>query len=157
MGHRIEIFDLADIPLFDEDVRAAGPPLAITRFKDAVRTADGLLICTPEYNHSIPGVLKNAIDWLSRPPAESPLAGKPAGIVGASDGPVGTARAQQHLRLVLAATGVNTMVRPMVGLPYADKLIDAEGELADAKSLSRIADFVADLVEWTRFVADRPT
>ena len=93
----IEIYDLAAIPLYNEDVRAAGEPASVRDLRAAIAAGDALLIATPEYNYSIPGVLKNAIDWVSRPPAP-PLADKPVAILGASGSGFGTVRAQLHLR-----------------------------------------------------------
>ena len=102
-GVRIEIYDgMGDLPLYNDDVRLLGEPPAVTRMKQRVAAADGILIVTPEYNNSVPGPLQNAIDWLSRPAAESPLRGKPAGIAGVATGNFGTVRAQTALRQVLA-------------------------------------------------------
>jgi len=97
-GMEIEIFDIGGIPLYNEDVERAGVPAAVEEFRAAIRAADALLIAVPEYNHGVPGVLKNAIDWASRPPRESALAGKPAALLGASPGQTGTARAQTQMR-----------------------------------------------------------
>jgi len=100
-GLKIEMFDhetFKRVPLYNEDVRAKGDPEAVGALKAAIGEADALVIATPEYNHSIPGVLKNALDWASRPPGETPLHGKPVAIMGASTGSWGTVRAQMHLR-----------------------------------------------------------
>ena len=97
-------YDLGEIPLFNADIEADGDPEPVRRFKQAIADADALLIATPEYNHCIPGVLKNAIDWASRPPRRSVLTNRPIAIMGASSGGGGTARAQAHLRDGLAYT-----------------------------------------------------
>jgi chromate reductase len=149
-GAVIETFDLADIPLYDADLQASGDPEAVRLLKQRVRDADALLIVTPEYNNAMSGVLKNAIDWVSRPPAGSPLEGKPVGIVGATDGPWGTVRAQQNLRLVLAATGAIVMVRPTVFVPRAAELVGGSGEFEDQETLRRVEGFMAALVAWAR-------
>jgi chromate reductase len=110
----ITIHDLIDIPLYNADVDAAGPPAPVTELKEAVSRASGLLVASPEYNYGVSGVLKNTIDWLSRPPRQSVLAGKPTAIMGASNGMTGTARGQQQLRLALIATNSPTLIRPEI-------------------------------------------
>src|ERR1051326_7032788 len=97
-GMQIDILDLKDVPLYNQDVEDAGAPAAVLQLREAVRASDGLLIATPEYNHGVPGVMKNTIDWLSRPPGQSALNGKPTAIMGASPGFTGTARSQSQLR-----------------------------------------------------------
>src|SRR5262245_65082316 len=97
-GMAIETFDLIDVPLYNGDVEAAGDPPGVAAFKDAIRAADAVLFVTPEYNHGVPGVMKNAVDWASRPARDAALNGKPVGIIGASPGQVGTARGQSQLR-----------------------------------------------------------
>ena len=94
---QIETFDIAPIPVYNEDIRAQGFPTVVERFREKIRAADALLMVTPEYNYSVPGVLKNAIDWASRPP-DQPFDEKPVAIMGAAGGILGTARAQYHLR-----------------------------------------------------------
>src|SRR5690606_14643975 len=112
-GMRIEAADIATIPLYNEDVRDQGWPAPVERLREQVRAADALLFVTPEYNYSVPGVLKNAIDWVSRPP-EQPFAGKPAAVMGASPGRLGTARAQYHLRQSMVFLDVRLLNRPEV-------------------------------------------
>ena len=97
-GMEIEVFDLLEVPLYNGDVEAAGDPPGVMGFKQAISAADGVLMVTPEYNHGVPGVMKNAVDWASRPPREAPLEGKPVGLIGASTGITGTARGQSQLR-----------------------------------------------------------
>jgi chromate reductase len=127
----ISVFDLSDIPLYNADVEAAGDPPPVARLKDAVRTADGLLIASPEYNHGVSGVLKNTIDWLSRPPRTSVLANRPVAIMGASTGVTGTARGQQQLRLTLLATQMNLLTRPEILVGRAPEKFDGDGRLID--------------------------
>lgn len=146
----IETFDLIPIPPFNEDVRLAGEPAAVTEFKARVRAADALLIVTPEYNYSMPGVLKNALDWLSRPPAESPLKAKPAAIMGASNGRFGTVRAQLHLRQVLLGTAMHGMPGPELMVAMAQEKFDAEGNLTDERTRDGVRAVVAALVAFAR-------
>jgi chromate reductase len=145
----LEIYDLSDIPLYNGDVEAAGTPKSVLDFKQHIGAADALLIATPEYNYSIPGVLKNAIDWASRPPASSPLSGKPVAIMGAGGG-YGTVRAQTHLRNVLAAVNVQVLTRPEVLIQNARDKFDADGNLLDGESRQRVWDLLEALAVWTR-------
>ncbi|MEN6410616.1 MAG: NAD(P)H-dependent oxidoreductase [Anaerolineaceae bacterium] len=145
----LEIYDLSDIPLYNGDVEASGTPDSVQDFKQRIAAADALLIATPEYNYSIPGVLKNAIDWASRPPASSPLSGKPAAILGAGGG-YGTVRAQTHLRNVLAAVNVQVLTRPEVLIQNARDKFNADGNLLDAESRQRVWDLIDALAVWTR-------
>ncbi len=131
-GVQIELWDLSDIPPYNADVEAQGDPAPVAQFKAAIRAADALLIATPEYNRGLPGVLKNAIDWASRPPLGSPLTGKPVGSMGASTGQGGTAKAQTHLHDVLGFP--RARVLPNVTLHVAEAYLkfDASGVLTDA-------------------------
>jgi len=152
----IEAVEIGDIPFYDGDIQAgSGDPPAVMELKQRVRSADALLICTPEYNHSIPGVLKNTIDWLSRPLATSPLQEKPVGICGATDGPNGTIRAQQQLRLLMASTYSYAMVKPTLFVRLAQRLVDGSGEFTDEETLAHTATFVKGLVEWTQIFRGR--
>ena len=131
-GMEIRPFErLGEIPLYDADVEARGAPEPVQALKRAVREAGAVLVCTPEYNWSVPGVLKNAIDWASRPAAETPFAGKAVAVMGASPGAVGTARAQQHLRLVLASNGALVLPGPEVLVARCQEKFDASGKLTD--------------------------
>ncbi len=143
-GMSIEIASIADIPLYNDDVRAAGEPAAVTALKDRLRAADGVLIATPEYNFSIPGVLKNALDWMSRPPAP-PLDGKPVAILGASPGPVGTARVQYDLRKVLVFMNTFTVNKPEVFINHCASKFNADGELTDEATAKFIGDLLVSL------------
>ena len=143
-GMRIEIADISTIPLYNEDVRTAGYPDSVTQLKERVRAADAVLLVTPEYNFSIPGVLKNTLDWLSRPPAP-PFDGKPVAIMGASPGMVGTARVQYHLRQVLLFLNTFTVNKPEVFINLAASKFSPEGELTDAPTTQVIAELLVSL------------
>ena len=147
-GMTIETFDIASIPLYNEDVKAQGFPPGVADLRAKIKAADGLLFATPEYNYSVPGVLKNAIDWCSRPP-EQPLDGKPAAIMGASTGKLGTARAQYHLRQICVFVNVLPVNRPEVMLSGAAKLFDADGRLTDEPTRKFIGDMLMSLQDWT--------
>jgi chromate reductase len=144
LGITISIADIAAIPLYNDDVRAAGEPAAVTALKAQVRAADAVLLVTPEYNFSIPGVLKNTLDWLSRPP-EPPFDGKPVAIMGASPGPVGTARVQYHLRQVLVFMNSFTVNKPEVFISHAATRFNAEGELTDEATAKYIVELLVSL------------
>jgi len=146
---RIESFDLASIPLYNEDVREAGFPEPVADFRSRIAGADALLIVTPEYNYSIPGVLKNAIDWASRPP-DQPFTGKPIALLGASPGRLGTARAQYHLRQCFVFLDGLVMNRPEVMIGGVGELVDGRGELTDEGTAGRVRELLEALVAWTR-------
>ena len=148
-GVTLETFDLSLIPLYNEDVRSLGYPKAVKEFRDRIAAADALLIATPEYNYSIPGVLKNAIDWASRPP-DSPLDGKPVAIMGASTGSFGTVRAQMHLRQVCVGCNMLPLNDPEVLVMRAQEKFDASGRLADETTRRIIRDLLVGLADWTR-------
>jgi chromate reductase len=151
VGLEIAVFDrLREIPPYDADVDAAGNPEPVAALKAAIAQADALLIATPEYNYGVPGVLKNAIDWVSRPPPGSPLRGKPAAIMGASSGISGTMRAQYQLRQTFVGTGTHVLLQPEVIVPRAAERFDAEGRLADESTRDLIRKQLAALAEWTR-------
>lgn len=136
--------DLASVPLFNEDLEARGLPPAVDSLCRSVRAADALLIATPEYNQSIPGVLKNAIDWLSRPSAKEVLEGKLVGVVGVTVGQWGTRFAQAALRHVLFAT--ESLIVPGTGLYLRDaaRLFDAEGQLRDAAAREALSRYLSE-------------
>ncbi|HXT80699.1 MAG TPA: NADPH-dependent FMN reductase [Acetobacteraceae bacterium] len=146
-GMSIETFDIAPIPLYNEDVRAKGFPAPVETLRAKIKAADGLLIITPEYNYSIPGVLKNAIDWASRPP-EQPFDGKPIGIMGASAGAMGTGRAQYHLRQCFVFLNGLVMARPEVMIPAAQTKFDAQGKLTDTATRDFIAAHLVGFKAW---------
>jgi chromate reductase len=149
-GLGIRIFeDLADIPLYNEDVRARGEPEPVIALKEAIRQADALVIATPEYNYSIPGVLKNAIDWASRPPDASPLDRKPVAIMGATTGNWGTVRAQMHLRQVCVFTNMLPLNKPGVLVAHAEEKFDERGRLTDETTQRFIRLLLEALAAWT--------
>jgi chromate reductase, NAD(P)H dehydrogenase (quinone) len=148
-GMTIDIFDLDAIPLYNADVEAAGDPAPVAAFKEAIRRADTLLIATPEYNHGVPGVLKNAIDWASRPPRQSALDGKPLGIIGASPGITGTARGQSQLRQAFVFTNSYCMPQPEILVYRASEKFDENGRLTDEKTRSHLGRYLRALSEWT--------
>jgi chromate reductase, NAD(P)H dehydrogenase (quinone) len=150
-GMSVVVYDaLSSIPLFDEDLENAtgGGPEPVRRLREQVETAEGILIATPEYNHSVPGVLKNAIDWLSRPAPREVLAGKPVALIGASGGPFGTRLAQAALRQVLYATESLVLPGPALYAREAAKLFDGEGRLADAATRDRLAGILSAFAVW---------
>lgn len=146
---QIEIFDLAQVPLFNEDVEAIGDPEPVSQLKQRIRVADALLIATPEYNYSTSGVLKNAIDWASRPAGRSVLRHKPTAIMGASPGHFGTARAQLVLRNILIGTQSFVLPGPEVMVLDARSRFDAEGNLLDEGTRQRVRGLIEALVDWT--------
>lgn len=150
-GLQIEVYTaLADIPLFDEDLEGAthGGPDGVRLLRSAVAAADGILIATPEYNQSLPGVLKNVIDWLSRPTPDEPLAGKPIAITGASAGRWGTRLAQAALRQVLAATESQVMPAPMLFVRDAAQLFDGGNGLGDVATLQSLQALLQAFWRW---------
>ena len=149
-GVRVEVADIGALPLFNEDLRAAGDPAPVVTLKDAARRADALLLACPEYNFSVSAPLKNAIDWLSRPALESPIRHKPVAIMGASTGGFGTVRGQLALRQVLLFTRCLVMIEPEVLVSHARDAFDASSNLTDAKARTEVQALVAALAEWTR-------
>lgn len=143
-GIEVEIAEIAAIPMYNDDIRSAGEPAAVAQLKAQVRAADAVLLVSPEYNFSVPGVLKNTLDWLSRPP-EPPFDGKPVAIMGASGGPLGTARGQYHLRQVLVYMNTFTVNKPEVFIGNAQAKFDAEGNLTDETTAKFIADLLLSL------------
>jgi chromate reductase len=153
-GMEIRIFDgLRDVPLYDADVEAKGDPPPVVALKTAIGKADALLIATPEYNYGVPGVLKNAIDWASRPPGKSVLNGKPAAIMGASPAGTGTARAQLALRQSFVFTDTRVLLRPEVLVARAQEKIDAQGRLTDEPTREFIRQLLEALLDWAPRVA----
>lgn len=148
---RIDVFELDEIPLYNGDLDTdERRPKAVERLKGAIGRADGVLFVTPEYNHVIPGVLQNAIDWASRPGMRSPLAGKPAGIMGAANGVIGTARGQQHLKLTLVGTLALVMPHPGVAVGLAPQKFDVEGRLIDEPTREFVAAYLKQFADWVR-------
>jgi len=148
-GLDIVVFDgLGAIPPYNADVEAKGDPEPVAAFKTAIRDADALLIATPEYNYGVPGVLKNAIDWASRPPGKSVLNGKPAALMGATPGGTGTARAQLALRQSFVFTDTRALLRPEVLVTRAHEKVDATGRLTDERTRRSIRELLEALVDW---------
>lgn len=149
-GMTLEQYDISDIPLFDQDVLDNdGYPESAQQFRDRIADADAVLIVTPEYNYSVPGVLKNAIDWASRPP-NPPFNGKPVAVMGASDGPWGTIRAQLHLRQVFVFLNAFPVQQPQVMVPKAGEKFDAQGRLTDEGVANQVRALLQALANWTR-------
>jgi chromate reductase len=148
-GSKLEIFDLEGIPPFNQDYEKQ-PPEKVKEFKAKIRAADALLIATPEYNFSVSGVLKNAIDWASRPYGDNAFEDKPVAIISASIGMLGGARAQYHLRQVFVTLDMHALNWPEVMVPYAGDKFDENGNLKDEETKKRIAELLESLVDWTR-------
>lgn len=154
-GLRVTEVPIRQLPIFDEDLEAAGDPEAVVAFKERLLAADALLVVTPEYNESLPGALKNAIDWASRRHGgQQVLAGKPAAIAGASSSRIATARCQQHLRHVLAHLGVAVMPKPDVMLGNAAGLFDEAGRLTDDRSRRQVAKLMEAFARWVERFGD---
>jgi chromate reductase len=145
----LEIFDLEGIPPFNQDLENQ-PPEKVKEFKAKIRAADAILIATPEYNYSIPGLLKNAIDSASRPYGDNAFDGKPVAIMGASIGMLGTARAQYHLRQSLVFLNMYPLNQPEVMVPFTQEKIDQNGQVTDQKTREKIKELLEALVIWTR-------
>lgn len=148
-GCELEICDISQLPLFDQDLERE-PPQAIVEFKRKVREADAIVFATPEYNYSIPGVLKNAIDCASRPYGDSAWEGKPAAIMGVSGGNIATARAQYDLRKVMVFLDMHPINKPEVMIGGAAAKFDADGRLTDEPTRDFIRKMLEALVAWTR-------
>jgi len=144
----LEMFDLEGIPPFNQDLESQ-PPQKVKEFKTKIRAADAILIATPEYNYSIPGVLKNAIDWASRPYPDNSLSGKPVAMLGASIGMLGTARAQYHLRQSFVFLNMYPINLPEVFVTYAREKFNEDGTLKDEKIKQPISELLENLVAWT--------
>jgi chromate reductase, NAD(P)H dehydrogenase (quinone) len=148
-GARIEVFEIAGLPGFSQDDEAQ-PPAQVVELKQRVRSADAILFVTPEYNYSVPGVLKNAIDWASRPYGDSAWNGKPVAIMGASVGATGTARAQYHLRQMFVFLNMFAINQPEVMIANAHKHFDDQGRLTDEVARKLIQQQLQELVRFTK-------
>jgi chromate reductase len=146
--HSLTIYDLEDVPFYNEDIESGGLPEPVKNLLDAIAEADALLFATPEYNHSVPGLLKNAIDWASRPAFKSVLVGKPAGILSAAMSPVGGARVQMHLKDILASTLTPVYSAPDYLLPMAQNAFNDAGELTDENAVRRLRRYLSGFTEW---------
>lgn len=145
----LEIYDLDGIPPFSEDIEYAVPE-KVREFKKKIKDADAILIVTPEYNYSMPGVLKNAIDWASRPKGDNSFENKPAAIMSASTGILGGARAQYHLRQTLVFLNIYPLNKPEIFVNLAAQKFDDKGKLLDQKTRELIVELLTNLVSWTR-------
>ena len=145
----LELFDLEGIPPFNQDLELQ-PPEKVKEFKAKIRAADAILIATPEYNYSIPGVLKNAIDWASRPYGDNAFDGKPVAMMGASVGMLGTARAQYDLRRSFVFLNMYPMNQPEVMVPFAQDKVDHNGRVTDEKTRKKISELLQSLVAWAK-------
>ena len=142
-----ELVQISDLPVYSQDLDQ-NPPDAVLRVKGEVTAADALLFITPEHNRSLPTALKNVLDWVSRPYGKNLWAGKPAAIVGASVGTVGTAVVQQHLRNVLAYLDVPTLGQPEVFIHFTEGLIDSEGNITNESTRKFLQSFMDRYVRW---------
>jgi chromate reductase len=147
-GMSIEPIHIGDLPFYNADLEAEGDPPAIARFKEALRGADGVLIATPEYNDGIPGMLTTAIDWGSRLPGKAPLAGKPVALMGASPSQIGTARAQVHLRQLLAHVHARVLPPPELLVARAHERFDKNLRLTDESTRKVLADLLLRFSRW---------
>ena len=148
-GSSVDIFDLDGFPGFNQDDEQ-NPPGKVAEFKQRIRDADAILFVTPEYNYSVPGVLKNAIDWASRPYGDSAWNGKPAAIMGASIGGIATARAQYHLRQMMVFLNMFPINQPEVMIGNAGDKFDEAGNLTDETTKKYIGQMLQNLVDWAR-------
>lgn len=146
---QFETADIGAIPLYNEDVRAQGLPEPVVKLREQIARADALLLVSPEYNYSISGVLKNAIDWASRPPSQ-PFAGKPLAIMGASGSVGGTMRAQYHLRQIAVYLDMHPINKPEIFVRNAQSAFDAEGNLTDETTKKLIGQLLDAITTWTR-------
>lgn len=145
----IDIVEIRDLPLFDGDLEATMPQVVLD-FKAKIKAADGILFVSPEYNYSIPGGLKNALDWASRPYGDNSFDGKPAAIMSASPGMLGGARMQYHLRQTFVFLNVHAFNRPEIMVPFANTKFDESGALIDQPTIEHLKPFLASFVEWTK-------
>jgi chromate reductase len=145
---KIEIFEIDGLPAFNQDEEGCVPE-KVTRLKSSIRAADAILFATPEYNYGVPGVLKNAIDWASRPYGDSAWEGKPVAVMGAAGGPMGTVRAQYQLRQMFVFLNMFPVNRPEVMIGGAQKSFDEQGNLTNEVSRKLIRQLVENLVAWT--------
>jgi chromate reductase, NAD(P)H dehydrogenase (quinone) len=146
-GAEMSIFEDLEFPIFNDDLE---DPPGVVQLKTAITQAHGVVFAVPEYNYSIPGGLKNALDWVSRPPDRSPMRGKPIGLVGAAGGMSGTIRAQTHLRQMLLYSDSPVLSQPEVLIPRAHERFDADGNLTDASTRTLLANFGAAMVTFVK-------
>jgi len=145
----VTVADISQIPLYNEDVRTQGFPPPVETLRRQIKEADGLLFACPEYNYGMTGVLKNAIDWASRPP-DQPFAGKPCALLGAAAGMAGTARAQYDLRRACVFLDMHVLNKPEIFIGQAHTKFDDAGNLTDEAAKGFIRDMMANLASWAR-------
>lgn len=150
----LEVFDLSDIPPYNQDLDNNMPP-KVKQFKTQIRESDALLIATPEYNYSVPGVLKNAIDYASRPYGDNSFDDKPVAIMSASVGMIGGARAQYHLRQMFVFLNMHPVNVPEVIVTFASNKFDSEGNLLDDNTKKFLIQLLQNLSNWTRRLKER--
>lgn len=144
-GVTLQIGSIREVPLYDADLEEdVGLPAAVLTLQDQLANADGLLMVTPEYNNGVPGVFKNAIDWMSRGPGLKLFVGKPVAVIGASPGRFGTILSQAHWLPILRTLRMRPWLDGRLMISQADDLFDADGKLTDAKTRERLGKFVAD-------------
>ena len=148
-GVSLQTVEIGDLPLFNQDIETPAPP-PVAAFKDAIRAAQAVLICTAEYNYSMPGVLKNAIDWGSRPYGQSAWTKKPVALLSASPGLLGGARAQYHLRQCFVFLDMYPLNQPEVMITKAHEKFDEQGNLKDETARRLIRQLLQNLADWTR-------
>jgi len=146
-GMALQVYDYSDVPLYNGDVEARGIPEPVQKLRAAIEAADGVLIASPEYNFSVPGVLKNAIDWMSRTNPQ-PFKGKPVAIMTATQGPLGGGRSQYEWRKILGAVDALALVKPEVFMSLAQNRFDADGQLTDAATTKAIETQMAAFQAW---------
>jgi chromate reductase len=146
---KLEIFDLEGIPPYNTDLEDRMPE-KVKEFKEKISISDAILIASPEHNYSIPGVLKNAIDWASRPPGDNSFQGKPVAIMSASTGMLGGARMQYHLRQIFVFLNMYPVNKPEVFVTFAAEKIDDKGRVRDEKTREKIKELLGTLIAWTR-------
>ncbi len=152
---KIEIFDISTFPLFNQDLEH-NMPAPVLEFKQKIKAADAVLISSPEYNYSIPGVLKNAIDWASRPYGDSAFEDKPVAIMSTSTGMLGGSRAQYHLRQVFVFLNAHLLNKPEVIVPNAAEKFDEQGRLKDLKTCDKISELLTALSAWAERLHTQP-
>jgi chromate reductase len=143
-GVTFSLADLSEVPLYNEELRVQGLPQSVQQLREQINAADAIIIATPEYNYSFPGVLKNAIDWASRPP-DQPFDGKPIALMGATPGGLGTSRAQYQLRQVFIYLNSQLLNRPEVMISAASSKFDADGKLIDEPTAENLRKLLAAL------------
>lgn len=148
----ILLYDIAPIPFYNADVEAHGDPEPVAAFKAEIRAADAVLIATPEYNHGVPGVLKNSLDWASRPHRSSPLDCKPVAIMGATAGRGSTFQAQAQIRSALVYSGSCTLAQPEFSLSQATAAFDDSGRLVDEDTRIALRELLAAFAQWVRVI-----